>query len=324
MSEIIEEYYVSSPERNFAAETTQNQLVALRMKLCHPGVIQELGQLSKFINVSKSKSLIPADLKKWIYNSWNTELILNSNKIIIDDSDHPFAIQWAIPQAYYSIFCSLLAMYKVLGFTEMSHAAVRKKVADLIKSNYFPPSISFYCTGYEKFCQFINIEKPVFSKKQSSVSFDLRDEQSVDKQICQFLKSTRKHQVDEIKNDKLLRKLKIVNKTNGLAKKSLNRVDWGIVAEKVHETTILDLLYRKRIKSNYGNIDLFTSEDLDGVVVLRALTRIVDKLCLINEAYVYRAIGKEEYLSLKNSFMPGNTSRKEKIEDRFKLIENII
>ncbi|GAB4037579.1 hypothetical protein GCM10028774_33200 [Spirosoma jeollabukense] len=64
----------------------------------------------------------------------------------------------------------------------------------------------------------------------------------------------------------------------------------------------MDLLYRKRIKSNYGDIDPFTSEEFeDGPLVLKCICSIVYQLNYIIEAYICRAVGVSKFKQLIES-----------------------
>jgi hypothetical protein len=62
----------------------------------------------------------------------------------------------------------------------------------------------------------------------------------------------------------------------------------------------MDLLYRKRIKANYQDIDTFSSIHFKGHEVLSNLGIIVNRLNLINEAYIAKAIGIGKYQEMLN------------------------
>lgn len=58
----------------------------------------------------------------------------------------------------------------------------------------------------------------------------------------------------------------------------------------------MDLLYRKRIKSNYDNIDPFLSEEFEGgPLVLKCICNIVYQLNYAFETYICKAIGTDYF-----------------------------
>lgn len=308
---------------DFAAITTETQFLAIARKISSGKQIEELILMPRFIKAKKASTFELDKTKKWLTNAWNTELVLRANEIIIDEIDDPFLIQWAIPQAYYSIYCSLMALHNVLGFSQTSHTAVRKKYAEIIQENYIPESIGFYCTGYTETFDYFNIKNPAQSIKPTRID-DFRNEENLDSVICQLLRSTRKHYVEEHKEAAVLKRLGIVNKNSQQPKKKLTKVDWKLLESKCHPTTLLDFLYRKRIKANYNDIEVFSSERLNAKLFLNSLIVIVDKLNLIHEAYIYKSLRKEEYKSIKDKFVSGSKGYREHIENRYKTLSGII
>lgn len=311
------QYSVIHPEGQelwFSAEMTHRQFASLSLKLKDTDIKHEIINLDFFRNkLEKAKNLNLVEVEKWLKNSWNTENVLIQNRSIIENTGQSFAIQWAFPQAYYSTFGSLLAHFKALGYTQESHSAVLKNFASLVENNKFPNSISFYCTGGKKHYQFINIQKTDYL---TSMAFDLSDIRTIDNHICQFLKTTR-----EIKLDDKAPDLKFKN-AKGQRRKKLSPAMWQQVSNTVGHTTIMDLLYRKRIKANYQDIDTFNSSYFKGVEVLANLSTVVGRLNLINETYIAKAIGLNDYCSMLDRHLRRVTN--ETVRARFETIREII
>lgn len=298
----------------YKAEMTHRQFASLSQKLNNCDIENEIINLNFFKNkIVKSKKLNLDEVERWLKNSWNTENVLNQNKSIIDNTGQSFAMQWAFPQAYYSVFGSLLAHFKALGYTQESHTSVIKNFALLIDKNKLPQSMSFYCTGPKNNYSFGNINKP---NDMTSIEFDSNNINTIDNHICQFLKATREIKLIEKAPD-----LKFKNK-KGQKRKKLSPLMWQQVSDSLGHTTIMDLLYRKRIKANYQDIDTFSSIHFKGPEVLSNLGIIVNRLNLINEVYIAKAIGIGKYQEMLNRHLIIVTN--DPVKMRFEAIKNIL
>src|SRR5690606_27991013 len=210
-------------------------------------------------------------------------------------------------------FGSLLAHFKALGYTQESHTAVMKNFAVLVEQNKLPESVCFYCTGGKNNIGYINIAKP---NDVASMDFDIDNIKTIDNHICQFLKSTR-----EIKLDDKAIDMKLKNKP-GQKRKNLNSAKWQRVSEATGHTTIMDLLYRKRIKANYQDIETFSSTQFKGLEVLTNLSLVVGRLNLINETYIAKAVGLDNYEAMLNRHL--KKVYNETVKTRFETTKTII
>ena len=84
----------------------------------------------------------------------------------------------------------------------------------------------------------------------------------------------------------------------------------------------MDLLYRKRIKANYLDIDTFSSRQFKGTAVLSNLSTIVSRLNLINETYIAKAIGLGNYEAILNRHL--NKLNNKIVKVRFETTKTII
>lgn len=274
----------------FKAEMTHRQILALAYKLNNSDIENEIINLAFFKKIIPSKSIDTNEIEKWLNNAWNTENILCSNHAIIDNSGQGFALQWAFPQAYYSVFGTLLAHFNAIGYTEKSHTSVLRKFGQLTLENRLPESICFHTNGSKKNLTYYGIVKP---ENLQAIDLDISNPATIDNQICQFLKSTREIKLAEKAPD-IVKNLKLKT-ASGAYKKNLSPFDWQKVSSSVGITSILDILYRKRIKANYQDIDVFTYEKLKGKDVLENLCSVVDRMNLVNETYIAKAIGMDKY-----------------------------
>jgi len=298
-------------ETDFAARMTSNQFSALGIKVKLENIITELKSLEYFNNL-KEKEFNEKIISTRLKNSWSTENVLRSIKDLYDDDQIIFTLQWAFPQAYYSVFMSFCAYLNMINTELDNHSKVIKKFGEFIEQGKYPDSISFYASGVKPI-DFHNISK---SHALSSIHFDPFDEKSVDTQTCQFLKATR--EID-LNNKKTNMKSAFKTKRNK-TKKSLSRLDWEKVSHSLGLTTVLSLLYRKRIKSNYDNIDTFVSPDIDPIGTFNSLIKVVNSLNFINESYISKLLNINK---LKEIFNGCALKEKPFIQERLEIISTL-
>lgn len=297
----------------WAAEMTKKQFQALSYKLDSADLVGESLKLDFFNNnLKRSNSFNEDEVIKWLKNAWNTELVIRSNQNLIQKGNS-FPLQWAFPQAYYAVFATTLALYKVCGYTQSSHTAVIKHFGTLLSQNKYPSSLKFYCEGIKNNISYRGITKP---HGHASISYDVTNLESISNQICQFLKSTREIQLDERS------KAMNIKNSSGKIKKRLSSGDWQKVSNSIGATSILNLLYRKRIKANYRDIEIFTYEGIDGVNILQSLISIVDNVNLCNELFIAKAVGLDVYKNIHENALNG--SRQDFVIDRFKKIKEAL
>ena len=144
------------------------------------------------------------------------------------------------------------------------------------------------------------------------IALDLENINTVNNQICQFLKSTHELQLAE-----KAKQMKFET-SKGKRKKKLSKENWDIVANKIGRTNLYNLLYRKRIKANYQDIDIFTYKRLRGNDILNYLIEIVNVLNTINELIIAKALGTNSYKSLHQLAVKGINH--DFVKNRFNLI----
>ncbi len=272
----------------FRAEMNNRQFLALFTKLKNADLENDILNNEYYKNkLSRAAKYNKSEVEMWLKNAWNTEKVLKENIIIIENTDQSFCMQWAFPQAYYSAFGVLLAKFKAIGHTETSHTSVLKKFGCLLEEGKLPETISFYCNGIEKEIKYYNICKP--KSIDSTMTLDINIDETIDNHICQFLGATRKLRLKEKATSMTFRK------KDGTRRKKLNKEHWEKVSKSIGNTTILDFLYRKRIKGNYQDIETYNSPNFNGKQVLNCLCYIIDRLNLVNEAYIYKAIGHDDF-----------------------------
>lgn len=309
-----------SDKIQYGAEMTFKQFIALTNYLKFHDFVAETKANYYFNRITTAKNVNPDKVKKWIFNGWNTERILRANDKYLEIGDNYFALQWSFPQAYYSVFMLTLAYMTLNGQNTTSHAGIMNKFSEYAVQGKYPKTISFHCKGTKKNPEFVHIKKYPSS---TSLELDHHSKESCETQICQFLNSTRQILLDEKRNNKNVAKTFTTGKgKNKKPKKKLSESEWQIIANKIKETNILHLLYRKRIKSNYREIDSFTYENLKADYIHKSLIGIVKNLNFVHEMYIYKMIGSDKY----HDFYKEYTKEKELafLDQRIKKINNEI
>ena len=210
------------------------------------------------------------------------------------DRENASALHWSFPQAYYSAYSVTFAWFKVAGYTERTHAAVIKKFGSQVVAEDYPPCMSFYATGTKQGCSAIGLSP---ADDETSLELDVHDPASVDKQIAQFLRGTRRLSLDEQRE-----KMNIKNLL-GRPKKRLSAEDWEAIAERVGPTSLLSLLYRKRIQANYRDIDSLAFSGADATAIHADLLRVTTALNFVHEALIASAIGWAAYKVVLDAFL---------------------
>jgi hypothetical protein len=244
-------------EADFAAEMTNRQFAALHVRLDKRQLKTEIQAMLGSSPRRMAKNCDPQEVRKWAQNGWNTEQILRVSSDLLPGEQLVTALQWAFPQAYYSAFALTLAVFKATGHTETSHAAVLRRFGDLVAKGQYPPCLSFTATGVRP----ITFDGTAKAPASSTLAFNPADTQSVNTQICQFLKATRERDLQERKKSITFRA------KSGKRKRNLTEAEWNKVSESLGRTSLLSLLHRKRIKSNYQEIDTFLNPNIDATTL---------------------------------------------------------
>ncbi len=282
-------------EADYAAEMTNRQFAALGVRLNHAQLRKELTtHIVQGTAPKPAKTYQEDEIRKWATNGWNTERILRLSPDLLPPEQLENALQWAFPQAYYSAFALILALYKTTGQTETSHTAVLYSFGEQVATGCYAACLSFSATGVDP----ITFAGTAKAPGLSSLAFDPNDPQSVNHQIAQFLKGTREKDLQE-------RKKRMSFKTKGgTRKKKLTDEDWGKVSASLGRTSVLSLLYRKRIKSNYGDIDTFLNPNIIAAPLFKNLIHVVSCLNFTHEVTIARAIGLPAYARLQAQLSP--------------------
>lgn len=261
-------------------------------------------------------------IRKLLWNSWSTEYAFTLTTLANNEEFYKFALHWNFPQAYYSIYLSLTAFHETQGLANDQHEKSIKTFGNSIKDGHYPNAISFYSKGLHEDYKYEGID--TFKRFPRDYS-GLTKIQSLDEaqlQIALFLKSTRK-KIAENKREKLKNNndYKFLN-AKGEFRKSFSKFHWNLIYKTIPETTILNIMYRLRIKANYHDVETFINADIDFKTFHECLTNIINYMNFVHEAYICKVLGTTEYEKILNNF-PGHLNDQTAIK-RYSEFKNII
>lgn len=267
----------------FAARMTNIQFEALA---CRLEPLRMAGQVREHLasrSLRRGQQANVNEISKWLVNGWSTERLLRTNAIMLKGDALRHSLHWAFPQAYYAVFAVTQAYFRSVGYTESAHTSTIRKFGMEAKAGRYPAVLCCYADGRSP-KGFAGLSP---TKLPHSLHFDPDDAATVDGQIAQFLSATRNLDLDSRKGD-----FKFKNK-NGTRKKALRLADWEKVSQGLGSTSLLSLLYRKRIKANYRDIDTFLHHELDPEKLYRDLLQVVSAFNVTHEALIGAVIGVE-------------------------------
>ena len=272
-------------EDDWAALTTVNQFRAL-------GIYAEYcrRQTTSWriyrdsLRIRPKSRIDTASVRQQLMNSWNTERLLRATSKNFAGPGSGFVSQWAFPQCYYSTFNSTLASFASSGFTETSHTAVRRKVSELASRKALPCNLNVFVDGGMNDLRIEGISSTELDF--NSARMNVANFEQVKRHLISFFRTTRRMHLEDKKPD-----LKIRTKDGKQLKKALSKADWKKVSQALGRTSWLCLLYRKRIKSNYRDIDTFLSDRFDTHQVLDGLVSFTDVFNMTNEINIISHLG---------------------------------
>jgi hypothetical protein len=268
---------------------------------------------------SKRKPLNIEYIRKLLWNSWSTEYAFHISSSIDTDDYYKFAMHWNFPQAYYSVYLAMTAFQYTQEMDSEQHEKSIKRFGNGVKDGHYPQVIGFYAYGHHKSFEYHNLDSfESFPFAFTQLSY-IRSEADAQTQIASFLKSTRIKNAEhkkirlEAQNDSRFHTAK---KT---FTKKLTPKHWNLIYMTLPQTTILNLLYRLRIKANYQDIESFIHADINFKEFHKFIGEVMFYLNYVHESYILKVVGETDYLRILNGF--SKHLNKETAVHRFKLMK---
>ncbi len=226
-------------------------------------------------------------------NAWATEVLLNAPRILGSRDLIGFANLWAPVQAYYAIFEALTALAMTVGGSSppKTHQAMLQWAGSRLpeaNSPFVEPwtarvlgSPAAY--GYDGFAG-VTIE-PISNLASPRL-------ENAPHLLGKALKTTRRDQLDGKRESWL----KDGTTKAGGKRKRMPTAEFNAKAEKFRPTTLFDLLWRLRVRSNYHEGDALLSGALgprDAAAFHDAIAEIVAATLVTIEIYLAHLAGKD-------------------------------
>jgi hypothetical protein len=254
-------------------------------------------------------------VRRILENGWGTELLMAlGGSIIEDDELIRVSNNWSAVQCYYVAYHAVQALALAKGFPRPdSHPKTQKEFADFwchTSHELAPWTLSVHADGYHNVPNSVTINADI----HSWASCDKTTSWSL---ACKALRTTR----DDLVTDALRkrRETKRASNRRSWREEELLRTGQGRrlrkeprfplprltenekreVNTRTRPTTMIDYLYRVRIKTNYEDSAMFT----DGPEDAQVSNEIRNHLCLLagttlflHEVQIAALVGKDQFL----------------------------
>ncbi len=282
-------------KRSIPAQVFLNHFLALDFHIRHTDDRYALRDV-KFFNQIKPQPLADSDtLQRLLYNAWSTEYALRQTAQHGDKSYLKYALHWAFPQAFYSVFLSMQAYFSTAGITDNNFDKLSREFGKMVANGAYPRAISFYADGhYDNY--HLHRMRPAKFKPGLFPPQHLAEAEA---QIGQFLFTSRKMRLKEVRNRVQANPQQALRspKTGNILQK-FGRKDWEQLTWRAGYTTIIDLLGRLRLSAGHHEIERFVHADIDYTSFHESLCEIVYYLNFVHESYIAKAIGFKNYRAL--------------------------
>lgn len=243
--------------------------------------------------------------KKLLWNAWSTEHALGLALQVDNPEYYRFSLHWSFPQAYYSVYLAMTAFHHSQGTDSENHEKTIKVFGNSVKDDHYPAAISFFCQGLHE--QFTFHGVPQFSTfPDGFTGLDrIHSLGMAQTQIAKFMASTRKRNAESKRERLEAQKDKKFLTKEGTFRKKFFAEHWNLIYQTIPHTSLMNALYRLRIKANYHDIESFLNAEIDFKGFCEALITIVDYMNFVHEAYLMKVIGRANYASILTTFPKG-------------------
>ena len=313
----------------------------------HPGLIYtalahkvvQSGCLTNPPKVTIDNNQISSSLR----NAWGTELLINIGRHFVDEPELvKLSNNWSTVQAYYVLYHSTQAVAVAKGYMRpQSHPRTQKMFHNLWANRnlYLEPwTLSYGSDGARNIPSRITIDDTIHNwyHCSSDTAWSL---------ACKALKTTREDKLTEsvkkARENKKKEKIKILRqeeaerirlgkrpkKTPNVRLPQLTTTEKLLVHKNESPTTIVDYLYRLRIRTNYIDSSMFTDGPENEHAPLQVrddLSIIAGGTLLLAELAVSKIVGHDVFLKWINDWVSANVpdDASSGIRDRLQIHES--
>lgn len=255
-----------------------------------------------FQRIQRNRNINEQDLVKLLRNAWFTEIQLNlpgQHPELINYSNH-----WAPVQLYYSCFLLSRSFLLASGLNvDPKHTKTLSAIGSIINGRpaLFGEPISILCTGNPKNRSecYLNLSSNIDINRSIS-PLGSSEYTSFYDSYCMFLRTTRKRQLE-----KLYESWKKNYKKKRIAPRAKREY-----INALHPTSIFDVLYRLRLRSNYSDADMYLlniENQLGANEYFESIRKICWHIFFVLELLVSKYIGKRKLRNIIDVFLSMET-----------------
>lgn len=281
----------TSDEDFIKFKTYYNYLSSLNLLFNeHRDNLKEISQSKKFKTLNAGNSINISEVENALKIAWLTELQLKiKQKELI-----PIALQWVPVQTYYAVFHSIRALLFAMNKKDpKSHRGTLKQISKIIEQKpeiFLKPIQVILKDNPQNKENLLNLPPKIKIEKVSNLI--CCNNEKAWSQYYLFLKTTRKKMIDPI-----VKQYKKDNKKGKIRKEEKEKI-----INSLYPTTIFDLIYRLRIRSNYldANIFLLKGQESEKEEMYYVCQNLCNDTLQNTELIIARIIGKKKFAEIIN------------------------
>ena len=247
-------------------------------------------------------------VRQFLFLGWTSEIQLYLPAIMGTSAIIGYSNTWAPVHAYYAVFGALQAWFaanRLHGVAD-DHTATLRTISNMIEQrDLFPPPWCLLATGCPMRGEKTHLNVPpgvVCTTHFEVLTIPVPFEEPRDfwPRYGTWLRSTRAARLqareESWKKEHKLKRVSPAARTQ--------------IASSVAPTSFFDLLWRLRIKSNYGTIDPYLVSSIsenDHRTFYGGLVTATRATMALLELYIARKIGKQDYLQLADDFVTSDS-----------------
>ncbi|MBA2360065.1 MAG: hypothetical protein H0V79_03835 [Actinobacteria bacterium] len=258
-----------------------------------PGVAAAVKARPWAVSVPRESKDLSERAGELLRNAWATEVLLNAPRILGSRDLIGFANLWAPVQAYYAIFEALTALAVTIGGSSppKTHQAMLQWAGSRLPeaNSPFVEPWTARVVGSPAAYRYEGVAGVTIEPISNLASPRLENAPHL---LAKALKTTRRDQLEGKRGSWL----KDGTTKAGTKRKRMPTAEFSAKAEKFRPTTLFDLLWRLRVRSNYEEGDALLSGALgprDAAAFHDAMAEIVAATLVTIEIYVCHVVGKD-------------------------------
>lgn len=256
-------------------------------------------QLPSFSRLQPSQESDVETIQRHLLRGWLTLALIRR---VAAEEEPDFALTsalWLPVQTYYAVHgfgMACLAARRAPHDLPRTHGAFMKAAGNDLVRRLFPSPLSAFLQDGHKGNKYLQPDLVNIQDDRQFIgpgtNLERPNNLTRDTHIAQCLNTTRRRLINE-KLDEARKKAK----KPGKKRAALRRPTQIAIAKSVAPTTVLDYLYRARIKSNYEDPTMYSldQDDRDAVLELVEKTQeLASKLCALMAAILWRTTKKRD------------------------------